>query len=117
MYRRSLVAHSVSAGVRSFSKWESAALQSGLARGHAWVAGIYLDLPARFRKRTGPAPHSRAIGRGLSGRAGDAIAQDGESVTATAVDDSGLSRQIRGRFLIGADGGNSIVREALGVAY
>ena len=46
-----------------------------------------------------------------------AIAQDGESVAATAVNDSGLSRQIRGRYLIGADGGNSVVREALGVAY
>jgi 2-polyprenyl-6-methoxyphenol hydroxylase-like FAD-dependent oxidoreductase len=43
-----------------------------------------------------------------------AVAQDDETVTAT-VDEDGAMREVRGRYLIGADGGNSFVRDALGI--
>ena len=45
-----------------------------------------------------------------------AVAQDFEGVEVTAVGDEG-ERRVRGRYLIGADGGNSFVREALGIRY
>jgi 2-polyprenyl-6-methoxyphenol hydroxylase-like FAD-dependent oxidoreductase len=45
------------------------------------------------------------------------IAQDAGGVEVTVEDDAGAQRIIEGRWLIGADGGNSTVREALGVAY
>jgi 2-polyprenyl-6-methoxyphenol hydroxylase-like FAD-dependent oxidoreductase len=42
-----------------------------------------------------------------------ALRQDAEMVEVTADD----GRRFQGRYLIGSDGGNSLVREALGVAY
>ena len=45
-----------------------------------------------------------------------AIAQNSDHVEITVEGDSG-ARRVRGRYLIGADGGNSFVREALGIAY
>jgi 2-polyprenyl-6-methoxyphenol hydroxylase-like FAD-dependent oxidoreductase len=46
-----------------------------------------------------------------------AIAQDDEKVEVTVESEGGNKRSVRGRYLIGADGGNSLVRQALGVAY
>lgn len=45
------------------------------------------------------------------------LAQDAATVTVTVEDDAGARRDVTGRYLVGADGGNSFVREALGVAY
>ncbi len=45
-----------------------------------------------------------------------AIAQNSDCVEITAVGDNG-ERRVQGRYLIGSDGGNSFVREALGVRY
>lgn len=46
-----------------------------------------------------------------------ALAQNAEGIAVTVKDQAGATRQMEGRYLIGADGGNSLVREALGVTY
>ncbi|MCS5734519.1 FAD-dependent oxidoreductase [Herbiconiux daphne] len=43
--------------------------------------------------------------------------QDDEGVTVRIVDPDGAERVLRGRFLIGADGGRSAVRKAIGAAF
>ena len=53
----------------------------------------------------------------LQGETATALAQDADSVTVTTSRDTGGENRVRGRWLIGADGGNSVVRPALGVAY
>ncbi len=45
------------------------------------------------------------------------IDQDSESVEIAADDEAGTRRWVCGRYLIGADGGNSVVRQALGIRY
>jgi len=45
-----------------------------------------------------------------------AVAQNAECVEVTIVGDEG-ERRAKGRYLIGSDGGNSFVREALGIRY
>ena len=45
------------------------------------------------------------------------LSQNNEHVEVTVEDELGARRLVRGRYLIGADGGNSFVRQALGVAY
>src|SRR5215468_149920 len=83
---------------------------------HGWPEYISIYQPAFEKELDRLAKAERAV-EVFQGETVTAIAQDSESVTAVAVDDSGHSRQIRGRYLIGADGGNSIVRAALGVDY
>jgi 2-polyprenyl-6-methoxyphenol hydroxylase-like FAD-dependent oxidoreductase len=53
----------------------------------------------------------------LRGCKGVAIAQDADKVSLTIEDDDGARRTIEGRYLIGADGGNSFVRQALGIEF
>jgi 2-polyprenyl-6-methoxyphenol hydroxylase-like FAD-dependent oxidoreductase len=53
----------------------------------------------------------------LLGETVTALEQDADSVTVTTSRDTGGTNRVRGRWLIGADGGNSVVRPALGVAY
>src|SRR5215467_5219817 len=83
---------------------------------HGWPEYISIYQPA-FEKELDRLAKAERSAEVFQGETVTAITQDGEGVTANTVDDSGFSRQIRGRYLIGADGGNSIVREALGVAY
>ena len=83
---------------------------------HGWPEYISIYQPA-FEKELDRLAKAEPSVEVFQGETVTAIAQDAESITATGVDDRGVSRQIRGRYLIGADGGNSIVREALGVAY
>ena len=46
------------------------------------------------------------------------VAQDADGVTVTVTDiDSGDQRELRGRYLLAADGGHSKVRELLGIGY
>jgi len=52
----------------------------------------------------------------MQGWAVRAIEQDIDGVT-VRIDGDGASRDVRGEYLIGADGGNSFVREALGIGY
>jgi 2-polyprenyl-6-methoxyphenol hydroxylase-like FAD-dependent oxidoreductase len=53
----------------------------------------------------------------LQGETVTALEQDADSVTVTTSRDTGGTNTVRGRWLIGADGGNSVVRPALGIAY
>jgi 2-polyprenyl-6-methoxyphenol hydroxylase-like FAD-dependent oxidoreductase len=46
-----------------------------------------------------------------------AIDQNAERVEIEVEDESGARRRVQGRYLIGADGGNSFVRETLGIRY
>tara|TARA_R110000868_G_scaffold17851_1_gene77925 strand:+ start:23972 stop:25510 length:1539 start_codon:yes stop_codon:yes gene_type:complete len=52
----------------------------------------------------------------LQGWTVNALTQDDAGVTVTA-DCDGEIRELRGKYLIGADGGNSFVRETLGIKY
>lgn len=45
------------------------------------------------------------------------IDQDADCVAITVESEGGEKRRVQGRYLIGSDGGNSFVREALGVRY
>lgn len=45
------------------------------------------------------------------------LVQDADRVVVTTQDQTGARRRIEGSWLIGADGGNSFVRESLGVPY
>jgi 2-polyprenyl-6-methoxyphenol hydroxylase-like FAD-dependent oxidoreductase len=46
-----------------------------------------------------------------------AIDQNAERVEIEVEEDGGARRRVQGRYLIGADGGNSFVRETLGIPY
>ena len=52
----------------------------------------------------------------LQGAKAVALAQDGETASVT-VEEGGATRTIRGRYVIGADGANSFVRQALGIDF
>lgn len=43
--------------------------------------------------------------------------QDDQGVSVTVEDRDGATRQIRGKFLIGADGGRSVIRKKIGAAF
>ncbi len=53
----------------------------------------------------------------LQGHTVTALEQGGDSVLVTATTEGGTKRIVEGRYVIGADGGNSFVRQALGVTY
>jgi 2-polyprenyl-6-methoxyphenol hydroxylase-like FAD-dependent oxidoreductase len=53
----------------------------------------------------------------MQGETATALEQAADSVTVTTRGDDGGTRRVTGRWMIGADGGNSFVRPALGVAY
>ncbi|MGH7032611.1 MAG: bifunctional 3-(3-hydroxy-phenyl)propionate/3-hydroxycinnamic acid hydroxylase [Stellaceae bacterium] len=53
----------------------------------------------------------------FGGETATGVSQDGDSAAVVATNGEGRTRRIEGRFLIGADGGNSFVRGALGVGY
>ncbi len=46
-----------------------------------------------------------------------AVDQDADGVEIDVASKSGARRRVRGRYLIGSDGGNSFIREALGIKY
>ena len=53
----------------------------------------------------------------MQGETVTAVTQDADSVEAAIRDESGATRRVRGRYMVAADGGNSFVRQALGVPY
>lgn len=53
----------------------------------------------------------------LQGFTVNALQQDGDKVVVTIADEEGNERQVEARYVIGADGGNSFVRAALGLAF
>jgi 2-polyprenyl-6-methoxyphenol hydroxylase-like FAD-dependent oxidoreductase len=83
---------------------------------HGWPEYVSIYQPA-FEKELDRLARAERSVEIFKGKTVTAVAQDAETVTATAVDENGGSRTIAGRYLIGADGGNSFVRQALGVAY
>lgn len=48
---------------------------------------------------------------------GTSVTQDDKGVTLTVTDPKGASRQIRGRYLIAADGAHSAMRKSLGIEF
>jgi 2-polyprenyl-6-methoxyphenol hydroxylase-like FAD-dependent oxidoreductase len=83
---------------------------------HGWPEYISIYQPS-FEKeldRIARAEPSIAI---FQGETVTAIAQDRDGVAVTAQGSDGATRQVQGRYLIGADGGNSLVRRALGITY
>ncbi|HUZ74036.1 MAG TPA: FAD-dependent monooxygenase [Stellaceae bacterium] len=52
------------------------------------------------------------LGTGFTG-----FVQDADGVTASVVDEAGARGQIRGRYLVSAEGARSIVRKELGIAF
>ncbi|HEX5370655.1 MAG TPA: bifunctional 3-(3-hydroxy-phenyl)propionate/3-hydroxycinnamic acid hydroxylase [Dehalococcoidia bacterium] len=83
---------------------------------HGWPEFISIYQPA-FEKELDRLVRSEANVDLLLGQTAMSLAQDGDSVTITAEDPAGVQSQIESRFLVGADGGNSFVRQALGVEY
>jgi 2-polyprenyl-6-methoxyphenol hydroxylase-like FAD-dependent oxidoreductase len=53
----------------------------------------------------------------LQGETAIAIGQDSDKVVATVANEGGVQRRIEARYMIGADGGNSFVRAALGLKF
>jgi 2-polyprenyl-6-methoxyphenol hydroxylase-like FAD-dependent oxidoreductase len=49
------------------------------------------------------------------GWAGEAVTQDDQSVTVTVRNSEGGTRSLNGRYLVGADGSKSAIREAIGI--
>jgi 2-polyprenyl-6-methoxyphenol hydroxylase-like FAD-dependent oxidoreductase len=83
---------------------------------HGWPEYISLFQPAFERELDRLAKACPTVSV-FQGETVAGLAQGPESVTVTAVDEAGRSREIEGRYLIGADGGGSFVREAAGIAY
>ena len=87
------------------------------ADGDARMARIHLDLSAVVRDGARPHRQGRAQHRDLPGETVTAIAQTSDGVSVTTQGSDGATRELEGRYLIGADGGNSLVRRALGITY
>lgn len=82
---------------------------------HGWpeYTSIYQPAFERELDRLAKAEPSVEV---FQGHTVTGITQDSDSTTATAIDENGCVSRISGRYLVGADGGNSFVREALAVA-
>ncbi len=82
---------------------------------HGWPEFISVYQPA-FEAELDRAAKALPSVDVFQGETAVALAQDADRVTVTTEGDGGR-RTVQGRYLIGADGGNSFVREALGIAY
>jgi 2-polyprenyl-6-methoxyphenol hydroxylase-like FAD-dependent oxidoreductase len=83
---------------------------------HGWPEYTSIYQPA-FEKELDEAVRAQASVDVFQGEKVIALDQDAERVVVTAEDETGARRQVEGRYLIGADGGNSFVRQALGIVY
>ena len=83
---------------------------------HGWPEYISIYQPAFERDLDAVAKSVPNI-EVLQGREVVALSQDSEHVEVVTEDDAGVREVVQGRYLIGADGGNSFVRPALNVAY
>lgn len=108
---------------------------TNVQRGYVWVNGsddVLLDIEYDNPGRCGwPAqymmyqPHVETVLHDLVGtmssvevRRGvraSGLEQDADGVTVTAVGPDGVEQRVRARYLVGCDGGNGFVRQALGV--
>jgi 2-polyprenyl-6-methoxyphenol hydroxylase-like FAD-dependent oxidoreductase len=82
---------------------------------HGWPEYTSIYQPA-FEKELDRLAKAEPSVEVFQGHTVTAITQDSESTTATAIDENGCVSRISGRYLVGADGGNSFGREALAVA-
>ena len=83
---------------------------------HGWPEYISIYQPS-FEKELDRLVRAEPTAALLQGQTAIALKQSDESVSVTARAQDGTIGEIRGRYLIGADGGNSFVREALGIRY
>jgi 2-polyprenyl-6-methoxyphenol hydroxylase-like FAD-dependent oxidoreductase len=83
---------------------------------HGWPEYISIYQPA-FEKELDRLAKAEASVEIFPGETATAIAQDAARVAVTTCRQGGTTREVEGRYLIGADGGNSFVRQALGVPY
>ncbi|HZT50860.1 MAG TPA: bifunctional 3-(3-hydroxy-phenyl)propionate/3-hydroxycinnamic acid hydroxylase [Stellaceae bacterium] len=83
---------------------------------HGWPEYISIYQPAFEAEldRIAKAVPTVAI---FQGETAVGLAQGADRATVTVADGAGRTRAVAGRYVIGADGGNSFVRTALGVAY
>jgi 2-polyprenyl-6-methoxyphenol hydroxylase-like FAD-dependent oxidoreductase len=82
---------------------------------HGWPEYISIYQPA-FESELDLVAKSLPTVDVFQGDTAVALMQDSNQVEITTEDENGRRRKFSGRYLIGADGGNSIVREALGIA-
>jgi 2-polyprenyl-6-methoxyphenol hydroxylase-like FAD-dependent oxidoreductase len=83
---------------------------------HGWPEMTSIYQPA-FETELDLAAKSLPTVDVLHGHTVVAVAQDADQVVVTTQDEGSTQHRITGRWLIGADGGNSFVREAIGVVY
>jgi 3-(3-hydroxy-phenyl)propionate hydroxylase len=83
---------------------------------HSWPEMTSIYQPA-FETELDLAAKSLPTVDVLHGHTVVAIAQDADQVVVTTRGEGSTQHRITGRWLIGADGGNSFVREAIGVVY
>ena len=53
----------------------------------------------------------------LQGQSATGLSQDADKVIVTTVNEDGVEQRLEARYAVGADGGNSFVREALGLKF
>ncbi len=82
---------------------------------HGWPEFISIYQPA-FEAELDNVARSLPTVDVLQGQDAIAVEQDADKVTVTVEDENGARRAIEGRYLIGSDGGNSFIRNALGIS-
>lgn len=83
---------------------------------HGWPEYTSIYQPA-FEKELDAIAKAQESVTVFQGEVVVAIEQDSERAEIAVDDEAGTRRWVQGRCLIGADGGNSFVREALGIQY
>jgi 2-polyprenyl-6-methoxyphenol hydroxylase-like FAD-dependent oxidoreductase len=83
---------------------------------HGWPEYISIYQPS-FERELDILARAEPAVELMQGQTAIALEQSHANVTVTVRTQEGTTREIEGRYLIGADGGNSLVREALGIRY
>lgn len=83
---------------------------------HGWPEYLSVYQPA-FERELDRLARAEPSVTPLQGETAVGLSQDADTVTVTTTGSDGHERSLVGRYAIGADGGNSFVRRALGVEY
>jgi 2-polyprenyl-6-methoxyphenol hydroxylase-like FAD-dependent oxidoreductase len=83
---------------------------------HGWPEYTSIYQPA-FEKELDRIARSQSSVDIFQGETVTALTQNSDGVAVTVENEEEKSRRVEGRYLIGADGGNSFVRKALGISY
>jgi 2-polyprenyl-6-methoxyphenol hydroxylase-like FAD-dependent oxidoreductase len=83
---------------------------------HGWPEYTSIYQPS-FEKELDIAARAVPTVELFPGETALAVKQDANSITVTTEGRDGKTRTFEGRYLIGADGGNSFIRSALGIEY